>query len=83
MAKRLENGGYSVVYKDEQGEKILERNATILYSLYNKIKLKTNFEIISLGLNAHEFIIDCKPFKSAGIDVIDIAKRLIDYGYRT
>lgn len=51
MAKRLEEGGYRVVYKDEQ------------------------------GLNAHEFIIDCKPFKkSAGIEVVDIAKRLMDFG---
>lgn len=51
MAKRLEAGGYRIVYKDEQ------------------------------GLNAHEFIVDCKPFKkSAGVDVVDIAKRLMDYG---
>ena len=54
MAKRLEEGGYRVVYKDEQ------------------------------GLNAHEFIIDCKPFKkSAGVDVVDIAKRLMDYGFHS
>lgn len=33
------------------------------------------------GLVAHEFIIDCKAFKkSAGIEVVDIAKRLMDYG---
>ena len=33
------------------------------------------------GLVAHEFIIDCKPFKkTAGIEVVDIAKRLMDYG---
>jgi glycine dehydrogenase len=31
---------------------------------------------------AHECIIDTRPFKaSAGIDVEDIAKRLIDYGF--
>ncbi|HVH10925.1 MAG TPA: aminomethyl-transferring glycine dehydrogenase [Gemmatimonadales bacterium] len=34
------------------------------------------------GLVAHECIIDCRPFKaSAGIEVEDIAKRLIDYGF--
>ena len=34
------------------------------------------------GLVAHECIIDTRPFKaSAGVDVEDIAKRLIDYGF--
>ncbi|MDX2193420.1 MAG: aminomethyl-transferring glycine dehydrogenase [Gemmatimonadales bacterium] len=34
------------------------------------------------GLVAHECIIDLRPFKaSAGIDVEDVAKRLIDYGF--
>jgi len=34
------------------------------------------------GLVAHECILDTRPFKtSAGIEVIDIAKRLIDYGF--
>ena len=34
------------------------------------------------GLVAHECIIDCRPFKaSAGIEVEDIAKRIIDYGF--
>ena len=33
------------------------------------------------GLCAHEFIIDCRIFKKAtGVEVIDIAKRLQDYG---
>lgn len=31
---------------------------------------------------AHEMIIDCRPFKkNAGIEITDIAKRLMDYGY--
>ena len=29
----------------------------------------------------HELIIDCRPFKSQNIEVVDIAKRLIDYGF--
>ncbi len=33
------------------------------------------------GRVAHEFIADCRPFKEKGITVIDIAKRLMDYGY--
>src|SRR5439155_20126284 len=34
------------------------------------------------GLVAHECIIDTRAFKSsAGVDVEDIAKRLIDYGF--
>ena len=33
------------------------------------------------GTNAHELIIDCREFKSAGVEVEDIAKRLMDYGY--
>ena len=30
---------------------------------------------------AHEMILDCREFKKYGIDVMDIAKRLIDYGF--
>jgi glycine dehydrogenase len=34
------------------------------------------------GLVAHEFIIDARPFKqTAGVEVEDIAKRLMDYGF--
>ncbi len=33
------------------------------------------------GRNAHELIIDCRDFKKYGVEVEDIAKRLMDYGY--
>ena len=33
------------------------------------------------GRAAHELIIDCRPFKEHGIEVTDIAKRLMDYGF--
>ncbi len=34
------------------------------------------------GLIAHECILDCRPFKTlAGVEVEDVAKRLIDYGF--
>jgi glycine dehydrogenase len=35
----------------------------------------------SKGRCAHEMILDCRPFKDAGIDESDIAKRLMDYGF--
>jgi glycine dehydrogenase len=33
------------------------------------------------GLVGHEGIIDTRPFRSAGVEVEDIAKRLVDYGF--
>jgi len=34
-----------------------------------------------IGFNAHEFILDVDPFESsAGVDAVDVAKRLQDYG---
>jgi len=52
IAKRLQDGGYELLYAGQH------------------------------GLVAHECIIDTRAFKaSAGVDVEDIAKRLIDYGF--
>lgn len=49
--------------------KRLEKDFTILYRGKN-------------GLNAHEFIVDCRSFKTnTNITNEDIAKRLIDYGF--
>jgi glycine dehydrogenase len=31
-------------------------------------------------LVAHEFIVDVRPYKKVGIEAVDIAKRLMDYG---
>ncbi len=47
-------------------------------------RLEDHYPILykgSKGRNAHELIIDCRDFKTAGIEVEDIAKRLMDYGY--
>jgi glycine dehydrogenase len=33
------------------------------------------------GLVAHECIVDLRPLKAAGIEVEDVAKRLVDYGF--
>jgi glycine dehydrogenase len=63
-------------------------NATkfaILNANYLKARLQDSFPVLYTGSNdrvAHEMILDCRPFKkSAQIEVSDIAKRLIDYGY--
>ena len=57
----------------------------ILNANYLRSRLEGHYDILYKGNRgnvAHEMIIDCRPFKaSAGIDVTDIAKRLIDYGF--
>lgn len=57
----------------------------ILNANYLKEKLSSHFNVLYTGSNnrvAHEMILDCRPFKkSAQIEVTDIAKRLIDYGF--
>jgi glycine dehydrogenase len=57
----------------------------ILNANYIKSKLEHQYTILYAGSKnrvAHEMIIDCRPFKlSAGIEVEDIAKRLMDYGF--
>jgi glycine dehydrogenase len=56
----------------------------IVNANYLKTKLEKNYKILYSGENgrsAHEFIIDCRDFKKYNIEVIDIAKRLIDYGF--
>jgi glycine dehydrogenase len=62
-------------------------NATkyaILNANYIKNRLEGHFKILYTGTNgrcAHEMIVDCRDFKKAGIEVEDIAKRLMDYGF--
>lgn len=56
----------------------------ILNANYMKARLKKYFKILFTGKGgtcAHEFIVDLRPFKSAGIEAEDIAKRLMDYGF--
>ncbi|MEZ7496154.1 aminomethyl-transferring glycine dehydrogenase [Leeuwenhoekiella aequorea] len=58
--------------------------SAILNANYIKERLKGSFEVLysgEMGRAAHEMIIDCRPFKDNGIEVVDIAKRLIDYGF--
>jgi glycine dehydrogenase len=62
-------------------------NATriaILNANYIKARLERHFKILYAGAKgrcAHEMIVDCRDFKKAGIEVEDIAKRLMDYGF--
>merc|ERR1719322_297878 len=57
----------------------------ILNANYMAKRLEQHFHILhrgNKGLVAHEFIIDARPFKkTAGIEAVDIAKRLMDYGF--
>jgi glycine dehydrogenase len=57
----------------------------ILNANYLKERLKDYYPILYTGKNdrtAHEFIVDIRPFKqSANIESIDVAKRLMDYGF--
>lgn len=63
-------------------------NATrfaILNANYLKARLQKHYEVLYTGKNdrvAHEMILDCRPFKkTAHVEVVDIAKRLMDYGF--
>lgn len=62
-------------------------NATklaILNANYIKDRLNGHYKILYTGSHgrcAHEMIVDCRDFKKSGIEVEDIAKRLMDYGF--
>jgi glycine dehydrogenase len=56
----------------------------ILNANYIKERLNGHYETLYTGeMNraAHEMILDCRDFKQNGIEVVDIAKRLMDYGF--
>ncbi|MFD0932490.1 aminomethyl-transferring glycine dehydrogenase [Psychroflexus salinarum] len=58
----------------------------ILNANYVQAKLKGQYKTLysgEKGRAAHEMIIDCRDFKEYGIEVKDIAKRLIDYGFHS
>jgi glycine dehydrogenase len=62
-------------------------NATklaILNANYIKERLSAHYKILYTGTHgrcAHEMIVDCRDFKKFGVEVEDIAKRLMDYGF--
>jgi glycine dehydrogenase len=56
----------------------------ILNANYMKARLEEHYPVLysgEMGRAAHEMILDCRSFKQNGIEVTDIAKRLMDYGF--
>ena len=56
----------------------------ILNANYIKARLEEHYPVLYTGRHgrcAHEMILDCRHFKKAGIEVEDIAKRLMDYNF--
>ena len=56
----------------------------ILNANYIKVRLADHYATLYAGSNgrcAHEMILDCRAWKSAGVEVADIAKRLMDFGF--
>ncbi len=68
----------------EEGLTLATKQA-ILNANYLEVQLaKAGYKILykgEAGRAAHEFIIDYSPFKTYGVAVIDVAKRLMDYGF--
>jgi glycine dehydrogenase len=56
----------------------------ILNANYIKARLESHYPVLytrSNGRVAHELIFDLRGFKASGIDEMDVAKRLIDFGF--
>ncbi len=56
----------------------------ILNANYMKARLEAHYPVLysgECGRAAHEMILDCRAFKQQGVEVTDIAKRLMDYGF--
>ena len=76
----------SWVYVRMMGAAGLKRatEVAILNANYMARKLEAHYPIVykgERGFVAHEFILDARGFKKSGIEVEDIAKRLMDYGF--
>lgn len=55
----------------------------ILNANYMRARLQDSYNVLFTGengFNAHEFIIDIRPFQEFGIEAMDVAKRLQDFG---
>ena len=56
----------------------------ILNANYLKVKLEEHFNILYTSENgrvAHEMIVDFRQYKIGGVEVTDVSKRLMDYGF--
>lgn len=77
----------SWAYIATMGDKGLRKatSMALLNANYLLARLKDHYPILYTNDNgrcAHEFIIDARPFReTAGVEAIDIAKRLQDYGF--
>ncbi len=76
----------SYAYIQLLGAKGMQRATeyAILNANYIKKRLEAAYKILYTDKNgfvAHEMILDIRPFRQYGIEVEDIAKRLIDYGF--
>ena len=76
----------SYAYIKMLGEEGLTKSTevAILNANYIKEELKDDYTILYTNPNnmeAHEMKLECRPFKDIGIEVTDIAKRLMDYGF--
>ncbi|MCO6499697.1 MAG: aminomethyl-transferring glycine dehydrogenase [Vicingus serpentipes] len=77
----------SYAYIKMLGTEGLKKSTTtaILNANYLKTKLAENYSILYTNTNgrvAHEMILECRDFKAeSGVEVSDIAKRLMDYGF--
>ncbi len=74
--------GYIKMLGAEGLKKVTE--FAILNANYLKAKLEKHYPILYSGEKgrvAHEMIIDFREFKTKGIEVGDVAKRLMDFGY--
>ena len=62
----------------------MRRKHAILNANYIKARLERHYPVLYTRANgrvAHELIFDLRGFKAAGIEEMDVAKRLIDYGF--
>ena len=76
----------SYAYISMMGAAGLQRatELAILNANYIKARLEEHYPVLYTGSHgrcAHEMILDCRHFKKAGIEVEDIAKRLMDYNF--
>ena len=77
------------VYIALMGAEGLKRatEVAILNANYMAKRLEDHYPVVYRGRQgrvAHEFIVDMRPFKdSAGVEVDDVAKRLMDYGFHS
>jgi glycine dehydrogenase len=79
----------SWMYLRMLGAEGLKRSSqvAILNANYLAYALREDYDLLYTGERgyvAHEFILDIRPIKkSCGVDVVDVSKRLMDYGFHS